>query len=201
MPMVQERIRAIFGRDPDTSVRPDEAVALGASVEAARLQLEEGTGLVLDQAAREYLEAMTVTDVSAHSLGVSVFTGTGPSGTKHLEILLARNSPLPQEASKVFFTRHPGETRVVVPILEGEGPDPDQTTRIGQVVIDGLPPGRAAYQPVTVTMAYNRDGILEVTARDEESATAVTTTIERSGSTTAAMADRATAAVTNLVVH
>ncbi|HVA06436.1 MAG TPA: Hsp70 family protein, partial [Acidimicrobiales bacterium] len=119
MPMVQERIRAIFGRDPDTSVRPDEAVALGASVEAARLQLEEGTGLVLDQAAREYLEAMTVTDVSAHSLGVSVFTGTGPSGTKHLEILLARNSPLPQEASKVFFTRHPGETRVVVPILEG----------------------------------------------------------------------------------
>lgn len=201
MPMVQERIRALFGTDPDTSVRPDEAVALGAAVEAARLQLEEGAGLVLDPEARTYLESMTVTDVSAHSLGVSVFTGGDASSTKHMEVLLDRNTPLPHESSKIFYTRHAGETRIVVPILEGEGPDPDECARIGQVVVEGLPPGRPAYQPVTVTMAYNRDGILEVTAQDKESSTAVTTTIERVGSTSSLAADRTASAVRDAVVH
>lgn len=201
MPMVQQRIRTLFAADPDTSVRPDEAVALGAAIEAARLQLEEGAGLVLDPEAREYLEAMTVTDVSAHSLGVSVFAGAEGSATKHMEVLLARNAPLPHESAKVFYTRYPGETRIVVPILEGEGPDPDACTRIGEVVIEGLPPGRPAYQPVQVTMAYNRDGILEVTAQDVGTATAVSTTIERVGATTSSAEDRAAAAVRAAVVN
>jgi molecular chaperone DnaK len=206
IPMVQERIRTLFGTAPDTSVRPDEAVALGAAVYAARLQMEEGAGLVMDPEARDFIESMKVTDVSAHSLGVSVFTGPtegagGVGGDKHMQVLLGRNTPLPDERSKVFYTRHPGETRIVVPILEGEGPDPEECTRIGQVIIDGLPAGRPAFQPVTVTMAYDRDGILEVTARDDQTQATVSTTIERTGRTTSASADRAADAVRAATVH
>ncbi len=201
MPMVTNRIRALFGVDPDTSVRPDEAVALGAAVEAARLQLEAGAGLTLDPAAQDYLETMTVTDVSAHSLGVSVFTGSGGMADRHMEVLLPRNTPLPHRAEKVFYTAHAGETRIVVPVLEGDGPDPEHCIRIGQVAIEGLPEGRPAYRPVSLAMTYDRDGILEVTAHDVESDRAVSTTIERVGATPPLAADRAAAAVRAAVVH
>ena len=77
MPMIQDRIRHVFRAAPDTSVRPDEAVALGAALFAARLQIEEGSGLMIDPEAHEYIESMSVTDVSAHSLGVSVFEAAG----------------------------------------------------------------------------------------------------------------------------
>lgn len=196
IPMVQARIRSLFGSEPDTSIRPDEAVALGAAVEATRLQLEDGAGLVLDPDARQYLETMTVTDVSAHSLGVSVFAKSTDS-EKHVEILLPRNTSLPYENSRRFYTRFSGETRIVIPILEGESSDPDECKRLGQLVIDGLPADRPAFQPVSVTMIYNRDGILEVTAKDEETGALVATTIERTGSTSS---DAADCAVRNALV-
>jgi molecular chaperone DnaK len=202
MPMVQERIRSIFGKSPDTSIRPDEAVALGAAVYAARLQIEDGASLVMDPEVRDYIESMTVTDVSAHSLGVSVFASAEPPGSpRTMEVLLGRNTPLPDQQSKVFYTRHAGETRIVVPILEGEGPDPEDCNRIGQVVIEGLPPDRPAFQPVSVTMAYDRDGLLEVTARDEDSQTTVSTTIERTNQIVSTSVDRAIDAVRAATVH
>jgi molecular chaperone DnaK len=204
--MVQERIRSLFAVPPDTSVRPDEAVALGAAVYASRLQLEDGAGLVVDPHARAYLETMKVTDVSAHSLGVSVFSSppvggvASPGSGRRTEVLLARNTPLPSRGSKTFYTRHPGETQIVIPVLEGDGPDPDACTRIGSVVIDHLPAARPAYQPVRVTMTYDRDGILEVTAEDETTHTVASTTIERSGAAASSTTDRAAAAVRAAVV-
>lgn len=201
MPMVVDRIRSLFGVVPNTSVRPDEAVALGAAVEAARLQLEAGSGLILDPEVQDYLESMTVTDVSAHSLGVSVFTGGAVAGDRQMEVLLPRNTPLPHRAEKTFYTAHAGETRILVPVLEGDGPDPDQCVRIGQVAIEGLPEGRAAFCPVSLAMEYDRDGILEVTAVDVETGRTVSSTIERTGATSSNSADRAVAAVRALVVH
>lgn len=199
MPMVMERIRALFGTEPDTSVRPDEAVALGAAVEAARLQLEQGAALTLEPEAQAYLETMTVTDVSAHSLGVSIVDGAD-LGTRRMQVLLPRNTPLPHRAEKVFYTAHADETRIVVPILEGDDPDPDRCTRVGHVAIDGLPPGRPAYRPVTLAMSYDRDGILEVTARDDDTGRVVSTAIERVGDTMPHVADASAAAVRAVVV-
>jgi molecular chaperone DnaK len=189
MPMVKERIRSLFGTEPDTSVRPDEAVALGAALFAARCQMEEGVGLMIEPDAHEYIENMSVTDVSAHSLGVSVFEGAG--GRRRLEVLLGRNTPLPDERSQTFYTMNAGDTQIVVPILEGEGPDPDHCVRIGKVVIEGLPPDRPAHRPVTVTMFYDRDGILKVSALDEDSGKSVSTVVERTGETTARGSDAA----------
>ena len=80
--------------------------------------------------------------------------------------LLPRNTALPFSAERTFYTMRPGETQIIIPVLEGETTDPDLCRRVGVVVIDGLPPGRPASQPVSVTMSLNRDAILQVAAVD-----------------------------------
>jgi molecular chaperone DnaK len=183
-------------------VRPDEAVALGAALYAARIQLEQGHALMMDSDAQIFLEGLLVTDVSAHSLGVSVIAPKEIEGRRSvMQPLLNRNTSLPCQQSRTFYTMHANETRIVVPILEGEELDPDLCTRIGEVVIDGLPPARPAHQPIVVTMAYDRDGILEISARDENSGTEVTTTIKRSGVAIPQETDDAANSVRLAVVH
>ncbi len=177
MPAVRARIREIFGIEPDTSVRPDEAVAQGAALFAARRQIERGGALVMEAAAMDYLSELTVTDVAAHSLGVSVFQTTGNRQRPVMTALLPRNTALPFSAERTFYTMRPGETRIVIPVLEGESADPDLCRQIGVVIVDGLPPGRPASQPVNVTMSLNRDGILQVAAVDVATGAQAATTI------------------------
>jgi molecular chaperone DnaK len=186
IPAVRERVQQIFGRPPDTSVRPDEAVALGAALFAAQRQLEQGSALVMEPAARDYLENLTVTDVAAHTLGISAFdasavseagAGTEVSGGRVMVPLLPRNTQLPFDIRQTFYTMRPGEQRIMIPILEGEEADPELCTRIGQVVVDGLPACRPAHQEVLVTMRLDRDGILRVGAADVATGVAATTTI------------------------
>jgi molecular chaperone DnaK (HSP70) len=176
IPAVRERIRGLFGVEPYLSVRPDEAVAVGAALYAARRQLERGGALVMEPAARQYLEELTVTDVAAHSLGVSVFQ-TGTRQRPVMTALLPRNTALPFSAERTFYTMRPGETRIIIPVLEGESADPDLCRRIGVVIIDGLPPARPAGQPVGVTMSLTRDGILQVAAMDRATGAQASTTV------------------------
>jgi molecular chaperone DnaK len=177
IPAVRERMQDIFGVAPDTSVRPDEAVALGAALFAAQRQLERGGALTMEPGAREYLERLTVTDVAAHSLGISVFDSPGGAGRPVMAALLPRNTALPFAAERTFYTMRAGETRIVVPVLEGEASDPELCRRVGEVVVDQLPAGRPARQPVRVTMRLDRDGILQVSATDVTTSTAASTTI------------------------
>jgi molecular chaperone DnaK len=177
IPAVRARIRDIFGVEPDTSVRPDEAVALGAALFAARRQIERGGALVMEAAAQDYLAELTVTDVAAHSLGISVFGSAGERGRPVMTVLLPRNTALPFSAERTFYTMRPGETQIIIPVLEGETADPDLCRRVGVVVIDGLPPGRPASQPVSVTMSLNRDAILQVAAVDVTTGAQASTTI------------------------
>jgi len=190
IPAVRDRVREIFGRPPDTSVRPDEAVALGAALFAAQRQLEQGSALVMEPQARDYLENLTVTDVAAHTLGISVFDADGGSGAgaggraggrvggrQVMVPLLPRNTRLPFDTRRTFYTMRPGERRIMVPILEGEEADPELCMRIGEVVVEGLPAFRPAHQEVLVTMRLDRDGILQVAAADVATGTAASTTI------------------------
>lgn len=185
MPAVRERLRDIFGTLPDTSVRPDEAVALGASLYAAQRQLEQGSALVMEPEARDYLEKVTVTDVAAHSIGVNAFV-TAPGGPPRQVMMpvLPRNTPLPIERSHSFFTLRAGEEKLVIPVMEGEDADPELCRRIGVVSVTGLPPNRPARQEVIVQMRLDRDGILDVAARDVSSGTRARTTITHNQATT-----------------
>jgi molecular chaperone DnaK len=167
MPMVRDRVRDVFGQEPNTSVRPDEAVALGAALYAARRQLELGHALVVDPEARKYLETLNVSDVCSHSIGVSAFNVNPDEGGRFvLTSILKRNTSLPCEASRTFYTAKANETSILIPIMEGDDPDPELARRIGEVAISDLPAERDAYQPVSVTMRYDRDGILQVEATD-----------------------------------
>ena len=126
IPAVRDLITDVFGIAPDTSVRPDEAVALGAALFAAQRQLERGGALVMAAQARDYLERLTVTDVAAHTVGVSVFDASAAEGGRQQMVpLLPRNSMLPVEASRSFYTMRPGETSIVVPVLKGETATPN----------------------------------------------------------------------------
>ena len=78
IPAVRERVRRLFGVEPDLSVRPDEAVALGAALYAARQQLERGGALVMEPAARQYREEMTVTDVAGATPSASAYFSKRP---------------------------------------------------------------------------------------------------------------------------
>ena len=177
MPAVRARIRDVFGMEPDTSVRPDESVALGAALFAAPRPLERGGALVIEEAARDNREELSVTDVAAHSLGISAFESTGQRQRPVMTPLLPRNTALPFSSQRTFYTMRAGETRIVVPVLEGESADPDLCRRVGVVIVDDLPPGRPAQQPVGVTMSLNRDGILQVSATDVTTGAAASTTI------------------------
>lgn len=177
MPAVRQRMQDIFGAAPGTSVRPDEAVALGAALFAAQRQLERGGAVVMESGARDYLEQLLVTDVAAHSLGVSAFEAAQGQQRPVMTPLLPRNTSLPFAAERTFYTMHASETKIVIPILEGESRDPDLCRRVGTVVIEQLPPGRAAHQPVNVTMSLNRDGILQVSASDVTTGAEASTTI------------------------
>jgi molecular chaperone DnaK len=178
IPAVRARMQDVFGVPPDTSVRPDEAVALGAALFAAQRQLERGGSPVMEHGARAYLERLTVTDVAAHTVGVSVIDPRIDSrGRPVMAPMLPRNTALPFGAECSFFTIRPSETRIVVPILEGEDSDPALCRRVGEVIVDGLPPGRPAHQQVVVTMRLDRDGILQVSATDVATGAAAATTI------------------------
>jgi molecular chaperone DnaK len=178
LPAVRERIKDLFGTEPETSVRPDEAIALGAALFAAQRQLERGGALVIDATARDYLEKLRVNDVAAHTLGISVYdVSAGDGGQAVMAPVLPRNTALPFQAQRTFYTMRANETAIVVPILEGEGTDPDVCRRIGTVTVDGLPPGRPQHQKVDVVMRLDRDGILEVSATDVASGTVAATTI------------------------
>ncbi len=183
IPAVRERVRDIFGKPPDLSVSPDEAVALGAALFAAQRQLEQGSALDMEPQARNYLEKLTVTDVAAHTLGISAIDageagpGGQPGGRQIMVPLLPRNTRLPFDTRRAFYTMRPGEQRIMVPILEGEEADPALCRRIGEVVIDGLPPSRPAHQEVLVRMRLDKDGILAVAAADVATGLAATTTI------------------------
>ncbi len=185
MPAVRARLRQMFGREPDTTVRPDEAVAMGAALFAARRQIEAGDLLTLGEDTREYLKGFSLSDVAAHSLGVLVYDRPASQGGHAMNsIVLPRNTPLGTESRRTFYTARAGQEQVTVPILEGEETDPQFCTRVADVVVAGLPSGRPAQQPVTLTLRYNRDGILEVTARDEHSGVQSQTTVTRTAAVT-----------------
>jgi molecular chaperone DnaK len=177
MPAVRELVLKTFEKQPDTSVQPDEAVALGAALFAAQRQMEQGGALVMEDGAREYLERMTVNDVAAHSLGVSVFDSARSQGRPVMARLLPRNTALPVEAQRSFYTLRPGEVRIIIPVLEGEEADPELCRRIGEVIIDGLPRGRPDHQQVNVVMRLDKDGILQISATDVATGTAAAATI------------------------
>jgi len=163
IPAVRERLKEFFGADPDSSVNPDEAVALGAAIIAAREQIEREP-TVMPKPVTERFGGLQVKDVVSHSLGIEASV---PGTTRKVNsILIPRNSPLPKEESRDFVTDTPGQTGFRIKVYQGEFQDPALCKPIGEFTLTGLPPGRPAGHKVRITLEVGVDGVINVTAVD-----------------------------------
>ena len=145
MPMVGKAVAEYFGKPPVKGVHPDEAVALGAAIQAEILETKSKDVLLLD--------------VTPLSLGI---LSSGDIFTKIVE----KNTKVPIRVSKLFTTTHDNQERVKVVILQGEGVKASQNFPLGEFVLEGIRKAPRMEPKIQVTFRIDADGILNVQAQD-----------------------------------
>ncbi|MEA5447104.1 molecular chaperone DnaK [Leptolyngbya sp. CCNP1308] len=170
IPAVQQAVSAYFnGKAPDRSVNPDEAVALGASIQAGVLGGEVKDLLLLD--------------VTPLSLGIETL---GEVFTKIIE----RNTTIPTSKSQVFSTATDGQTSVEIHVLQGERAMAKDNKSLGKFELTGLPPAPRGVPQIEVSFEIDADGILKVAALDKGTGRAQSICITNTGGLTDSEVDR-----------
>ncbi len=146
MPMVQELVRSLTGKDPNKSVNPDEVVAVGAAIQ----------GGVLGGEVRDIL----LLDVTPLSLGVETMGSV-------MTVMIERNTTIPVKKTETYSTAADGQTAVDIHILQGERPMAGDNMSLGRFRLDGIPAAPRGVPQVEVTFDIDANGILHVTARDK----------------------------------
>ncbi len=146
MPMVQDLVRELTGKEPNKTVNPDEVVALGAALQAGVLAGDVNDVLLLD--------------VTPLSLGLETLGGV-------MTTLIPRNTTIPTRKSEVFSTAEDNQTAVDVHILQGERPMAADNNTLGVFRLEGLPPAQRGIPQIEVTFDIDANGILNVTAQDK----------------------------------
>ncbi len=146
MPKVQEAVRDFFGRDPRKDVNPDEAVALGAAIQAG----------VLSGAVRDVL----LLDVTPLSLGIETL---GQVMTR----LIDKNTTIPTRANQVFSTADDGQSAVTIHVLQGERQRASDNKSLGRFDLTDIPPAPRGVPQIEVTFDIDANGILNVSAKDK----------------------------------
>jgi molecular chaperone DnaK len=148
MPAIVDAVKALFGKEPNRSINPDEVVALGAAVQAGVLQGDVKDVLLLD--------------VIPLSLGIETLGGVA---TK----LVERNTTIPSSKSQTFSTAADNQTSVEIHITQGERPMASDNKSLGRFILDGIPPAPRGIPQVEVTFDVDANGILNVKAKDKAS--------------------------------
>ncbi len=146
MPMIQELVRKLTGKEPNKSVNPDEVVAIGAAIQAGVLAGEVQDVLLLD--------------VTPLSLGVETLGGV-------MTVLIPRNTTIPTRKTEVFSTAEDYQTAVEVHVLQGERPMAADSKTLGRFRLEGIPPAPRGVPQIEVTFDIDANGILNVSARDK----------------------------------
>ncbi len=170
MPMIREMIAKLSGKEPDTSVSADEAVAHGAALRAA---------LILARSNGEP-PRFHIRNVNSHSLGL---VATDPkTKRKRTAVLVPRNTPLPVTAKRTFKTEKADQRSILVQIVEGESASPDDCSQIGRCTVRDLPRNLPAQTPIEVRFRYLENGRLTVTVAVEGTGKALQHEIARENS-------------------
>ncbi len=146
MPKVQEAARQFFGKEPVKGVNPDEAVALGAAIQAGVLKGEVGEVLLLD--------------VTPLTLGIETLGGVTTA-------LISRNTTIPTSKTQVFSTAADNQPSVEIHVLQGERPMAAGNRTLGRFMLDGILPAPRGLPQIEVTFDIDANGILNVSARDK----------------------------------
>jgi molecular chaperone DnaK len=145
MPKVQEKVKAIFGKDPHKGVNPDEVVAVGAAIQAGVLKGEVKDVLLLD--------------VTPLSLGIETLGGVF---TK----IIDRNTTIPTRKGQIFSTAADNQTAVTIHVLQGEREMAGDNKTLGRFELYGIPPAPRGVPQVEVTFDIDANGIVHVSAKD-----------------------------------
>jgi molecular chaperone DnaK len=153
IPLVQETLEKKFNKPAVRSINPDEAVAMGAAIKAAQILVEQGEASLPDPV-KEILGRSQFTDVANSSYGtLAIFSEYGTEQLRN-DIIIAKNSPLPCEVCKPYFTLSDGQTFVDVSVTQGEDRDPNFVNIIWEEKME-LPPGRPSGCQLDVTYRYD----------------------------------------------
>ena len=148
MPLVQEKVKEFFGKEPRRDVNPDEAVAVGASIQGGVLQGEVKDVLLLD--------------VSPLSLGIETLGGV-------MTKLIQKNTTIPTKAQQVFSTADDNQTAVTIHVLQGEREMATANKSLGQFNLGDIPPSPRGMPQIEVAFDIDANGILHVSAKDKAS--------------------------------
>jgi molecular chaperone DnaK len=146
MPLVQKKVKEFFGKDARKDVNPDEAVALGASIQAAVL-----AGDVTD---------VLLLDVTPLSLGIETMGGV-------MSALIEKNTTIPTQKSQVFSTADDNQPAVTIHVLQGERKQAGQNKSLGQFDLADIPPAPRGTPQIEVSFDLDANGILNVSAKDK----------------------------------
>lgn len=147
MPKVQQVVTDFFGKEPRRDVNPDEAVAVGAAVQAGVLQGDVKDVLLLD--------------VTPLSLGIETMGGV-------MTKLIEKNTTIPTKQSQVFSTAEDNQSAVTVHVLQGERKRAADNKSLGQFNLEGIRPASRGTPQIEVTFDIDADGILHVSAKDKD---------------------------------
>jgi molecular chaperone DnaK len=159
IPLVQKRVKELFGKEPNRSVNPDEVVAVGAAVQAGIMHGD--------------VTSMLLLDVTPLSLGIETLGGV-------MTVMIPRNTTIPHSKTETFSTAADNQTAVDVYVFQGERQMARDNKLIGNFRLTDLPPAPRGIPQIEVTFDIDANGILSVSAKDKATNRAQTIKIEAS---------------------
>ena len=160
IPLVQQKVKELFGREPNRTVNPDEVVALGAAIQGGVLAGDVKDVLLLD--------------VTPLSLGIETL---GQVITK----LIEKNTTIPTRRAQIFSTASDNQPQVEIHVLQGERDVASGNRTIGRFILDGIPPASRGVPQIEVAFDIDANGILSVSAKDKASGKEQSIRIEGTG--------------------
>ncbi|BAK48133.1 MAG: molecular chaperone DnaK [Lachnospiraceae bacterium] len=147
IPAVQDKVKALTGKEPSKNLNPDECVAIGASIQGGKLAGDAGAGDIL------------LLDVTPLSLSIETMGGIATT-------LIERNTTIPTRKSQIFSTAADNQTAVDINVVQGERKFAKDNKSLGQFRLDGIPPARRGVPQIEVTFDIDANGIVNVSAKD-----------------------------------